>query len=231
MGQRLMSLAQSDPDFGAVRGVDIDTAGLEELTGIDVVVDFSVLDRLAHNADVCASRGWSYVSGVTGLTDGHHRLLDAAAAKTGVLWAPNFSVGINTLLALVGTAAKMLGPSFDLELVESHHRMKVDSPSGTARSLAAALADARGWDYDAAVSHRPEGLIGARPDQQIGMAVVRGGSVVGEHSVLYLGSDEEVVITHRASNRDIFVRGALRAAKWLATQPAGRYVMADVLAA
>jgi len=230
MGQRLVALAQADPELTVVFEVDQGSDPLSDGEGIDVVIDFSVLGALEANAALCAERGWGYVAGTTGLEDQHHAALDAAATKTAVLWAPNFSVGINTLLALVGQAAKMLGSDFDLEVVEAHHRMKVDSPSGTARGLGAVLAAARGWDYSEAVAHRPEGQIGKRPDQEIGMSVVRGGSVVGEHTVLYLGPDEQVSIGHRATNRDIFARGALRAAKWLHGQAPGRYAMADVLA-
>lgn len=231
MGQRLVALAGEHLSLIVAAEVDAMGPALADFTtsDIDVVIDFSVLGALQANSRLCAQRRWGYVAGTTGLGPEHHSALDAAAEETAVLWAPNFSVGVNTVLALLGQAAKMLGSDFDLEVIEAHHRKKVDAPSGTARALANALVESRGWSYDDVVHQRPEGLIGARPEAEVGMSVVRGGSVVGEHTVLYLGPDEQVSIGHRATNRDIFARGALRAAQWLASKGAGRYTMANVL--
>ena len=145
------------------------------------------------------------------------------------MFAANFSVGVNTLFWLTRQAAQILGPDFDLEIVEVHHRLKKDAPSGTARRLAEILAEARGLDYDADARHGREGIVGARGSREIGVHAVRGGDVVGEHTVLFADVGERVELTHRASSRETFALGALRAAAWLRGRPPGLYDMEDVL--
>ena len=146
-----------------------------------------------------------------------------------IVFAPNFSVGVNTLFWLTRKAAEILGPDFDLEVVEMHHRLKKDSPSGTARRLAEILTEVRGLDYAKDVLHGREGLIGQRTNTEIGMHAIRGGDVVGDHTVIYSNVGERVELTHKASSRDTFAKGALRASAWVLDQKPALYDMEDVL--
>ena len=152
-----------------------------------------------------------------------------SAAPSPVVLSPNMSVGINVLLSLVADAARALGPSYDLEIVETHHRLKRDAPSGTALRLAEALAEATGRDLGQTGRYERHGDVGPRTASEIGIQTVRGGDVVGDHTVHFLGLGERIEITHRASSRETFARGAVRAALWLASRPAGLYDMRDVL--
>ncbi|MFT7578676.1 MAG: 4-hydroxy-tetrahydrodipicolinate reductase [Myxococcota bacterium] len=232
MGQRLISLAP-EQGFTSVVGVDHDGPTLSETLsrGAACVVDFSVRAQIPGTAQCCIEYGVPFVMGTTGLDAADHAVLDQASSTVPVVWAPNFSVGVNTLFALVSEAARMLGEGWDVELVEAHHRRKVDAPSGTARELARRVAAARGWELDAVARYGREGDVGARPADQLGVSVVRGGSVVGDHEVRLLGDGEQLILEHRAGDRDIFVLGALRACRWLVqtTPKAGRYGMTDVL--
>ncbi len=232
MGARLEALAAEDPCLTVVHRVDAGGPTLADCSGAEVVIDFSVRAQVAATARWCAEHRVPLVLGTTGLEAVDQAAVEEAARRAAVVQAPNFSVGVNALFALAGELARMLGGEFDLEVVEAHHRHKVDSPSGTARRLVEVLAEARGARYGDTAVQRPEGLIGPRTDPEIGVSVVRGGDVVGEHTVLYLGHGEQVLLGHRATDRDIFARGALRAARWL-TAPAGRkpgrYDMGDVL--
>jgi 4-hydroxy-tetrahydrodipicolinate reductase len=168
--------------------------------------------------------------GTTGQSDELVAKIHAAAKSLPIVFAPNFSVGVNTLFWLTGKAADILGPDFDLEVVEMHHRMKADAPSGTAKRLAEILAAARDLSYNDDVRHGREGIVGARTKTEIGMHSMRGGDVVGDHTVVYANIGERVELTHKASSRETFANGAIRAAKWLATQNPGRvYDMQDVL--
>jgi 4-hydroxy-tetrahydrodipicolinate reductase len=194
---------------------------------IDVAIDFTAPAATAALARWCTDNNTALIVGTTGLDAEHHRALDQAAPHIAVVQAANMSVGVNVLIALVEQAARMLGPDFDLEVVETHHRRKKDAPSGTAMRLLDAL-------LAATEGHTPvferHGMIGERPEHSIGLQSIRGGDVVGEHTVYYLGEGERVELTHRATDRGIFARGALRAARWAVGQPVGRYSMADVLA-
>lgn len=231
MGQRLVALAGEDERLGVAAEIDVEGPSLGDLdaAGVDCVIDFSVRDNVWATVRWCADNGVPLVLGTTGLEAKEHAAVDRCAESVAVVFAPNFSVGVNLLFALAGQAAKMLGEDFDIEVVEAHHRHKVDAPSGTAVRLGEVLAEARGWDYREVVEGGREGLVGARPDAQIGMSVVRGGDVVGEHDVMFLGAGEQIVLRHRATNRDIFVRGALRAARWVVDQKPGLYDMQSVL--
>ncbi len=231
MGQRIIHLA---PTVGLPVAARVDAG--DALSDLDparlaVVVDFSVVDQVRATARWCAEVGVPLVSGVTGLDPSDRQALAAACNRVPVVYAPNFSVGVNALFALVGELANLLGPGWDQEVVEAHHRDKVDAPSGTARRLVELLAAARGTTYERTARVGREGLVGARSDEEVGVAVVRGGDVVGEHTVLYLGEGEQVALSHRATDRDIFARGALRAACWAATKgrAPGLYDMGDVL--
>jgi 4-hydroxy-tetrahydrodipicolinate reductase len=209
-------------------GVAVDSQAAGGLVGADVVIDFSAPRALPAIAHAAARLGIALVSGTTRLDAEAERMLDVAAKSVPVLWAPNTSVGIHVLKDLAAAAARALGPGFDVEVVEAHHKAKVDSPSGTAVALVEAVKSAREGLRE--VRGR-DGNVGPRASEEIGVHAVRGGDVIGEHTVLFLGQGERIEITHRATNRDLFARGALRAAKFLVGRPAGRYTMADVLSA
>ena len=230
MGQRLSALIEDDPTMHVCARVDQDGLSLSEISseGVDVVTDFSVITQVATTAQWCDDHQVPLVLGTTGLDEVAWARVDSAASAVPIVAAPNFSVGVNALFALAGELAAMVGTEFDLEVIEAHHRHKVDAPSGTAVRLLEVLLEQR---PGATTRNGREGLIGARPDDEIGISVIRGGDVVGEHSVLYLGEGEQVELSHKATDRDIFARGALRAARWLvsAQRPARRYDMGDVL--
>ncbi len=230
MGQAVIAAINEDPQHLAVgatvdAGDDFDAA----LARCDAVIDFShhsLTDRLAQ---ACARAGKILVIGTTGQTDEQVAAVREAARSIPIVFAPNFSVGVNTLFWLTRKAAEILGPDFDLEVVEMHHRLKKDSPSGTAKRLAEILAEVRGLSYNDDVRHGREGIVGERTRTEIGMHAIRGGDVVGDHTVIFANVGERVELTHKASSRDTFARGAVRAAKWAANQPAGLYDMQDVL--
>jgi 4-hydroxy-tetrahydrodipicolinate reductase len=180
-------------------------------------------------AEACAAAGKILVIGTTGHNDADRARISEISKKIPVVFAPNFSVGVNTLFWLTRKATEILGPDFDLEVVEMHHRLKKDSPSGTARRLAEILAEVRELDYDKNVMHGREGMVGERQKTEIGMHAVRGGDVVGDHTVIYANVGERVELTHKASSRDTFAKGALRAARWAQGQKPGLYDMQDVL--
>jgi len=195
----------------------------------DVLIDFTSPAASIANLGWCAEAGKACVIGTTGLDLSHDQTLRALAAKTPVVFAPNMSVGMNLMFKLVGQIAQVLGPDYALELMEAHHDQKKDAPSGTAVRLLKELCAARGWDYDAVCQHGRCGMVGARPQDQIGVAVIRGGDIVGDHTVFFIGQGERIELTHRAHSRDTFAGGAVRAALWLHGKPAGLYDMQDVL--
>jgi len=194
----------------------------------DVLVDFSRPAAALEALDLCISAGRPMVSGTTGFSDAERRQLHAGAERIALCHAGNFSTGIALCVALVRRAAAALGPDFDIEVVEAHHRHKVDAPSGTALMLGRAAAMGAKREHDDAIYAR-QGQTGPRPRGPVGYATVRGGDVVGEHSVLFLGDGERVEIAHKASSRLNFAHGALRAAAWIRDRPPGLYGMADVL--
>lgn len=196
------------------------------LLGADVVIDFSRAEALPRLLQLAMRARVPVVSGTTRLDATCERLLDEAARAIPVLWAPNTSVGIQVLAKLAAEAVRQLGPSFDLEIVETHHKAKVDAPSGTASMLAGVVREARG---DGRLVAGRDGNAGPRRDDEIGMHAVRGGDVIGDHTIHLLGPGERLELTHRATSRDLFARGALRAACFLARKPPGRYTMADVI--
>jgi 4-hydroxy-tetrahydrodipicolinate reductase len=169
------------------------------------------------------------VIGTTGHELAEREQINKAAQKIPLVFSPNYSVGVNTLFWLTRKAAEILGPGFDLEVIEMHHRLKKDSPSGTARHLAEILAEVRKIDYSEAARHGRAGIVGERTNDEIGVHAIRGGDVVGDHTVVYAAHGERLELSHKASSRDTFARGALRAAKWASKQPAGLYDMQDVL--
>ena len=192
----------------------------------DVLIDFTTPQALAATLDAACDGGAALLIGTTGLTAAHHKAIDRAAKSVAVLQAANTSLGVAVLARLVAQAAAALGDDWDIEIAELHHRAKVDAPSGTALALGAAAAAGRGVDL-AKVTRRDDGR--ARPAGAIGFASLRGGTAAGDHVVMLLGDGERLELHHKAETRDIFARGAVRAAAWLAGQPTGRYAMDDVL--
>ena len=197
--------------------------------GADVFVDFSAPAALESNLFAAKAASKPILIGTTGLTDAQQRLIDEAAAKIAVLQAANTSLGVNLLAHLVQEAAARIGPEWDIEIVEMHHRHKADAPSGTALLLGRAAAEARGVNLEEVSDRGRDGITGPRQEGRIGFAALRGGSVAGEHQVIFAGEGERIELGHRAESRSIFAEGAIRAALWLAGKPAGRYTMADVL--
>jgi 4-hydroxy-tetrahydrodipicolinate reductase len=207
-------------------GVVVSADAGSGLLGADVVIDFSQPAALPHLLKLAMHAKIAVVSGTTRLDATGERLLGEAAKVIPVLWAANTSAGVQVLAELVTLAVQKLGLGFDVEIVETHHRAKIDAPSGTAERLRAAVEEARG--ELTSVGGR-EGNVGPRKADEIGMLAVRGGDVIGDHTIHLLGHGERLELTHRATNRDLFARGALRAARFLHGKPAGRYTMADVL--
>ncbi len=195
----------------------------------DVWVDFSAPAATVANVQAAAACGVAAVVGTTGLSSADKEKIATAAKSIPVVLAPNMSVGMNAMLKLVAEAARILGPAYDPEIVETHHRAKRDAPSGTALRLAEAVAEATGRDLSKTARYARHGDIGARTDAEIGIQTLRGGDVFGDHTVFFLGQGDRIEITHRASSRDTFARGAVRAALWLAGKPVGLYDMRDVL--
>ena len=205
-----------------------DLAALLARGGADVVVDFTSPEATAAHARLCAAARVPLVVGTTGLEGAHREALAAAARVVAVVAAPNMSVGVNVVLRAAAQLAQLLGEGYDVEVVEAHHRMKKDAPSGTALRLAEDVAAALGRTREDLVLAR-EGQVGARTPREIGVQSLRGGDVVGEHTVFFFGDGERVELTHRATSRDQFASGALRAARWAAGRAPGLYDMADVL--
>jgi 4-hydroxy-tetrahydrodipicolinate reductase len=195
----------------------------------DVFIDFSAPGALESNLRTAVRVSRPIVIGTTGLADIHQSLIDEAARDLPILQSANMSLGVNLLSHLVREAAAHLGPDWDVEILEMHHRHKVDAPSGTALLLGQAAAEGRGVDLSSVSDRCRDGITGPRQNGHIGFAVLRGGSVAGDHQVVFAGDAERIELSHRAENRTIFAQGALQAAVWLIGKPAGRYRMADVL--
>lgn len=192
------------------------------------VVDFSTPEACVDIADACARAGTPLVTGTTGFNGPQRERLDRASTRIPVVASPNMSVGVHVMLEAAALLARVLGPAWDAEVVELHHRLKKDAPSGTAMRLAEVVARARGQDASAFRLVRA-GAVGERPAGEIGIQTLRGGDVVGEHTLHFLAPGERIELTHRATSRDQFAKGALRAAVWIQGQPPGQYGMRDVL--
>lgn len=195
----------------------------------DAVIDFTIHSEVPATLARAVEAGAAYVLGTTGLNAQEQSAVESAAARIPIVWAPNMSQGVNVLLHLVQRAAAALGLDYDAEIVEMHHRHKLDAPSGTALGLGRAVAAGRGQDWKAVARHGREGITGERPRGEIGFHALRGGDVVGDHTVIFATDGERVELTHKAANRDCFAQGALRAVRWLKGKPAGLYTMVDVL--
>ncbi len=221
-------------DAGALAGVPSTGVRVQDqlaaalaTSGAQVVIDFSSPQSSPQVAETCARAQVAVVIGSTGLDPASRERISAAAGSVPVVMAPNMSVGVNVLFKIVEDVTRALGTDYQVDVLEAHHRLKKDAPSGTALRLADAVAAGR--EGPSPLRHAREGLIGERPPEEIGMAVLRGGDVVGEHTVYFFGEGERVELTHRATSRDQFARGALRAAQWLAGRAPGLYDMQDVL--
>ncbi len=201
----------------------------EALKDSDVLIDFTFPEVTLANMAVCADMGKMIIIGSTGFTPQQRNKVEEFATKIPVVLAPNMSVGVNACFKLLKEAANILGDGFDVEIVELHHNKKKDSPSGTAVRMGEVVADALGRNYNKVANFHREGMCGERSHEEIGMQTVRGGDIVGEHTVYFIGMGERIEITHRAMSRDMFARGAVRAAGWLAGKTPGMYDMQDVL--
>lgn len=210
-------------------GVAVSSDIAAVVNDFDVLIDFSVPMASVSNARICAANGKKLVLGTTGFTQEQKTHIASAAEKTAICQASNFSTGVNLCFKLLDMAARVLGDDVDIEIYEAHHRHKVDAPSGTALSMGEVVAHALGRDLNQVAVYGREGQTGARKRDTIGFATVRAGDIVGDHTVMFAADGERVEITHKASSRMSFARGAVRAAVWLANHKAGSFDMQDVL--
>ncbi len=199
------------------------------LAGADVLIDFTRPEATLAHLAVCAELGVKAVVGTTGFEPAQKAEIAKYAERTAIVFAPNMSVGVNVVLKLLDLAARAMAEGFDIEIVEAHHRNKVDAPSGTALQMGQIVADALGRDLKACAVYGREGVTGVRDPSTIGFATVRGGDIIGDHTVLFAGTGERIEISHKASNRTIYAQGSLRAARFLAGKTAGLFGMNDVL--
>ncbi len=252
MGRRIIALAQDQADVEVVAAVE---AGGNEALGRDagelaripslgisvsddyaaaaqpgtVTLDFTAPDASMANLETAAANGAAIVVGTSGLSAEQRRRAEELGARMPTMLAANMSIGVNVLSGLVARAAAQLGLDFDCEIVELHHRLKADAPSGTALALAEAAAEAKGLDAGSDLVLAREGMVGRRSRDEIGVVALRGGDAPGEHTVMFIGKGERLELTHRALSRDCLASGALQAARWLSGKPAGLYRMADLL--
>jgi len=210
-------------------GIYVDPTADPVLASSDAVIDFTRPEPSLKHVEAAVRHGTALVLGTTGFDAAQQAKVTEAAGATAILQAANMSLGVNLLLELVTQAAAALSDDYDIEVLEMHHRHKVDAPSGTALALGQAAAAGRGVDLDEVSQRVRDGFTGERRLGDIGFATLRGGDVAGEHSVIFAGAGERIELTHKATTREVFVRGALRAAIWLAGRPAGLYSMKDVL--
>ncbi|NCP12652.1 MAG: 4-hydroxy-tetrahydrodipicolinate reductase [Sphingomonadales bacterium] len=228
MGRAIAALAD-ESDAAIAAGIDQDGDPLALARSCDVLIDFSAPEALESHLEAAVAAKTPIVIGTTGLEERHHWLIDEAAHDIAVLQTGNTSLGVTMLAKLVAEAAARLGDDWDIEIVETHHRHKVDAPSGTALLLGEAAANGRGIELADHSERGRDGQARARSKGAIGFASLRGGSVAGDHAVAFLGEGERITLSHSAESRTIFARGAMRAAGWIARQPPGRYSMEDVL--
>jgi 4-hydroxy-tetrahydrodipicolinate reductase len=228
LGSSIVRLAEAERDIEVIQvGRSADLSA--QLEACDVAIDVSQPPGTITLVNEAVITGTPLVVGTTGFSAAEQRLLEEKAKRLPILLAPNFSLGVNLLFWLAQKAAEMLGPDYRAEILELHHELKRDAPSGTARRLGEAIAAVRGQDYEKVVRHGRANLAEARPAEELGMHAIRGGDITGEHTVFFIGRGERLELTHRAAHRELFARGALRAARWLRGQRPGRYGMGDVL--
>jgi 4-hydroxy-tetrahydrodipicolinate reductase len=229
MGRALIACATQHPEIEVVGQIDQGDDLAAVLGKTNVVVDFSSHSATPGIAALCAENKKAMVIGTTGHSDEARTQIAQFTSRIPIVLSANFSTGVNALFWLTRKAAEILGPGFDLEIVEMHHRLKRDAPSGTARTLAEILAAARKQQLEKVARHGREGIVGERTSEEIGVHSVRGGDVVGDHTVIFATTGERLELTHKASSRDTFANGALRAAQWVIKQKPGLYDMQDVL--
>jgi 4-hydroxy-tetrahydrodipicolinate reductase len=229
MGQALIEAINfsSQSDFGA--GFDKGDNLIDSLKNFEVLIDFSRPEASLNALAVCKDAGKAMVIGTTGFTDSELELIGQASKEIPIVFAPNMSVGVNLTLKILETSAKVIGPDSSIEIIEAHHRYKVDSPSGTALKMGEVIANALGRDLSECAVYGREGIEEPRDMNTIGFSSIRGGDVVGEHTVAFFMDGERVEITHKASSRMIYANGAVRAANWLSDKSSGLYSMQDVL--
>ncbi len=229
MGQALTEAinSSSQSDFGA--GFDKGDNLIDSLKNFEVLIDFSRPEASLNALAVCKGAGKAMVIGTTGFTDSELELIGQASKEIPIVFAPNMSVGVNLTLKILETSAKVIGPDSSIEIIEAHHRYKVDSPSGTALKMGEVIANALGRDLSECAVYGREGIEEPRDMNTIGFSSIRGGDVVGEHTVAFFMDGERVEITHKASSRMIYANGAVRAANWLSDKSSGLYSMQDVL--
>jgi 4-hydroxy-tetrahydrodipicolinate reductase len=228
MGQAIAGAAPQ-AEVEIVAGLDLGDEIAKEIQNCDVVVDFSHPNASSALSQACGDAKRPAVVGTTGHSKEERTAIEALSQSVPVVLSPNFSVGVNALFWLTRKASEMLGDDFDLEITEMHHRLKKDAPSGTAKKLAEILCEVRDLDYAKNVRHGREGLIGERTGKEIGVHSIRGGDVVGDHTVTFAGRGERLELSHKAASRETFALGALRAARWIVGKPPGLYSMEDVL--
>lgn len=252
MGKRIVALAYEHPhmvvsgaleasghpaqgkDAGEIAGIGhlgiaITDSVNDALREADVLVDFSSATASVDHVEAAAVLGKAIVVGTTGLSDEQKRIIQETGRKTRCLVAPNMSLGVNLLFNLAANAARCLGTEYDVEIVESHHKMKKDAPSGTAKRLAEVICDSLGRDLKTEGIYGRNGMVGERTPNEIGVMALRGGDIVGEHTVMFVTNGERIELIHRAHSRDAFAKGAIQAALWLVSKPNGLYDMQDVL--
>jgi 4-hydroxy-tetrahydrodipicolinate reductase len=229
MGQALLRAAGKFPSLAVSAQIDRGQELSEVIQEADVLVDFSAHEATVPFARLCARHKKALVIGTTGHGDEERAELQRISAQIPMVWSANFSTGINVLFWLTGKAAAMLGPDYDMEIVEMHHRLKKDAPSGTAKTLGQILAQSRQQQLSELARYGREGMTGERTASEIGIHSVRGGDVVGDHTVIFATTGERLELTHKASSRDTFAGGALRAAQWVVGRAPGVYDMQDVL--
>ncbi len=210
-------------------GLALSETGSSSINSADIWVDFTMPEAMLAHLALAVAANKAMVIGVTGLTDSQYAAVQQASEHIPIVWAPNMSVGVNLLLHLVQTAARVMGQSADIEIIEAHHRFKKDSPSGTAMAIGASIANTLGRDLSEVAVYGREGMTGERAPQTIGFATVRGGDIIGDHTALFADLGERLEITHKASSRNTFAQGALRAALWLQNKQPGLYSMQQVL--
>ena len=229
MGQALLACAPQIPEITTAGQIDQGDDLRTVIAKGDVVVEFSFHNVTPSVAALCAEHRKALVIGTTGHDEIEKRLIQDFKSEIPIVWSSNYSIGINALFWLTRKAVEALGPGFDLEVVEMHHRFKKDAPSGTATTLLEILADARKLQLKEALRHGRQGITGERTSNEIGIHAIRGGDVVGDHTVIFAANGERLELTHKASTRETFANGALRAARWVVKQKPGLYSMQDVL--
>ncbi|MEY4294739.1 MAG: hypothetical protein RLY82_427 [Pseudomonadota bacterium] len=229
MGKMLIDAINASNDCELTGELDIGIDTRTELEGADYLIDFTRPEGTMAHLAVCKELGVKMVIGTTGLSDAEKLEIAAASKNIAIMLAPNMSVGVNVTLKLLEMAAKAMSTGYDIEIIETHHRHKVDAPSGTALKMGEVISDALGRDLKGHAVFAREGITGARDPQAIGFSAIRGGDIVGDHTVMFAGVGERIEITHKSSNREGYAQGSLRAVRFLATQKVGMFDMFDVL--